>query len=100
MTSSKTMAYDMACELARGFAEAHVPADPRDPQTRLGSMASAGQRATVRDFIRRMRTGTVDINGAAYNPLAPFGGYKPSGVGRAMGPYGLADYVELEAVQV
>ena len=25
---------------------------------------------------RRIRTGSVDINGAAYNPLAPFGGYK------------------------
>jgi aldehyde dehydrogenase (NAD+) len=49
---------------------------------------------------RRMRTGTVDINGAAYNPLAPFGGFKLSGVGREMGPYGLEDYLELKAVQV
>ena len=30
-------------------------------------------------FARRMRTGQVQINGATFNPLAPFGGYKQSG---------------------
>ena len=34
-------------------------------------------------FARRMRTGQVDINGAAFNPSAPFGGYGRSGVGHA-----------------
>ena len=29
---------------------------------------------------RRMRTGQVEINGATFNPLAPFGGYKQSAV--------------------
>ena len=33
-------------------------------------------------FARRMRTGQVQINGATFNPLAPFGGYKQSGSGR------------------
>ena len=28
-----------------------------------------------------MRTGQVEINGATFNPLAPFGGYKQSGHG-------------------
>src|SRR5262249_33228457 len=40
---------------------------------------------------RAMRTGAVDINGAAFNPLAPFGGYKQSGLGRELGRYGLAE---------
>ncbi|MBS1883083.1 MAG: aldehyde dehydrogenase family protein, partial [Actinobacteria bacterium] len=160
--------HDEACELARGFAEAHAPGDPRDPGTRLGPMVGESQRQSVRDLIEtgiaggadlitggagapegmetgyfvrptvfgaversatiaqeeifgpvlsiiahdgdddavaiandskyglhgsvwsgdekralavaaRMRTGTVDVNGAAYNPLAPFGGYKKSG---------------------
>jgi acyl-CoA reductase-like NAD-dependent aldehyde dehydrogenase len=48
---------------------------------------------------RRLRTGAVDINGAAYNPMAPFGGYKSSGFGRELGRFGLEDYQEIKAVQ-
>jgi aldehyde dehydrogenase (NAD+) len=49
---------------------------------------------------RRLRAGQVDINGAGFNPLAPFGGYRQSGIGREHGPYGLAEYLELKAVQL
>jgi aldehyde dehydrogenase (NAD+) len=48
---------------------------------------------------RRIRTGAVDINGAAFNPLAPFGGYKRSGVGRELGAHGLAEFQETKAIQ-
>jgi aldehyde dehydrogenase (NAD+) len=48
---------------------------------------------------RRMRTGAVDINGAAFNPLAPFGGYRQSGLGRELGAFGLEEFCELKAVQ-
>ncbi|HEY5853745.1 MAG TPA: aldehyde dehydrogenase family protein [Aldersonia sp.] len=47
---------------------------------------------------RRIRTGSVDINGAAHNPLAPFGGYKQSGVGRELGGAGLEEYLEIKSV--
>ena len=47
---------------------------------------------------RRMRTGSVDINGAAYNPMAPFGGYKQSGIGREMGAAGLEEFLEIKSV--
>jgi acyl-CoA reductase-like NAD-dependent aldehyde dehydrogenase len=47
---------------------------------------------------RRIRTGSVDINGAAYNPMAPFGGYKQSGIGREMGAAGLEEYLEIKSV--
>ena len=47
---------------------------------------------------RRLRTGSVDINGAAYNPTAPFGGYKQSGLGREMGVAGLEEYLEIKSV--
>jgi aldehyde dehydrogenase (NAD+) len=49
---------------------------------------------------RRLRTGSVDINGGAYNPLAPFGGYKKSGVGRELGRFGLEDYQEIKSLQL
>jgi aldehyde dehydrogenase (NAD+) len=55
-------------------------------------------RATA--VARRLRTGQVDINGAAFNPLAPFGGFKQSGHGREFGAYGLAEFQELKAVQL
>ncbi|HIA47167.1 MAG TPA: aldehyde dehydrogenase family protein, partial [Candidatus Hydrogenedentes bacterium] len=49
---------------------------------------------------KRMRTGQVDINGGAYNPLAPFGGYKQSGNGREMGKYGLEEFLIVKSLQL
>ena len=48
---------------------------------------------------RRMRTGAVDINGGAYNSLAPFGGFKQSGNGRELGRHGMQEFQELQAIQ-
>jgi aldehyde dehydrogenase (NAD+) len=47
---------------------------------------------------RRMRTGQVDVNGGKYNPLAPFGGYKQSGIGREMGLHGLEEYLQIKSI--
>jgi aldehyde dehydrogenase (NAD+) len=51
-------------------------------------------------FARRMRTGQVVINGGPYNPAAPFGGVKRSGIGRELGRYGVAGYLEPVAYQL
>jgi len=48
---------------------------------------------------RRMRTGQVDVNGGPFNPMAPFGGYKQSGYGRELGPYGLEEYLQVKSIQ-
>jgi acyl-CoA reductase-like NAD-dependent aldehyde dehydrogenase len=48
---------------------------------------------------KRLRTGQVDINGAPFNPIAPFGGYKQSGHGREMGPHGLNEFLETKSIQ-
>ncbi|MGW2204146.1 aldehyde dehydrogenase family protein [Streptomyces sp. NPDC001774] len=50
-------------------------------------------------FARRMETGQVDINGGRFNPLAPFGGYKQSGVGRELGAHGLSEYLQTKSLQ-
>ncbi|NUR84088.1 MAG: aldehyde dehydrogenase family protein, partial [Nonomuraea sp.] len=42
--------------------------------------AGTQERATA--VARRLRTGQVAINGGQFNPMAPVGGYKQSGVGR------------------
>jgi aldehyde dehydrogenase (NAD+) len=48
---------------------------------------------------RQLRTGQVDINGGAFNPEAPFGGYKQSGLGRERGTFGLEEFLETKAMQ-
>lgn len=48
---------------------------------------------------QKIKAGQIDINGAAYNPIAPFGGYKRSGNGRELGRAGIEEYLELKAVQ-
>ncbi|MBB4904595.1 aldehyde dehydrogenase family protein [Actinophytocola algeriensis] len=47
----------------------------------------------------RLRAGQVDINGAAFNTKAPFGGVKQSGNGREFGRYGLEEFTELKSIQ-
>ena len=49
---------------------------------------------------RRLRTGQVDLNGAAFNPAAPFGGYGRSGNGRELGRFGIEEFLELKSVQL
>jgi len=48
----------------------------------------------------RLRTGRVDVNDAAWNPVAPFGGYKQSGNGRELGRWGIEEFLETKAVQL
>ncbi len=49
---------------------------------------------------RRLRTGQVQVNGGRFNVLAPFGGFKQSGIGRELGPHGLAEYQQLVSLQL
>jgi aldehyde dehydrogenase (NAD+) len=49
---------------------------------------------------RRLRTGQVEINGGAFNPLAPFGGYKQSGHGRELGHFGLEEFLQVKSLQL
>ncbi len=53
----------------------------------------------ARAVARRLRTGQVEVNGGAFNPNAPFGGYKQSGVGREYGKYGLEEFLEIKSIQ-
>jgi acyl-CoA reductase-like NAD-dependent aldehyde dehydrogenase len=49
---------------------------------------------------RRIRTGQVEINGGAFNPVAPFGGYKQSGYGRELGRFGLEEFLQVKSLQL
>jgi acyl-CoA reductase-like NAD-dependent aldehyde dehydrogenase len=47
---------------------------------------------------KQVKTGTIGINGYLPDPTAPFGGVKASGLGRELGPEGLAAYQVLQSV--
>ncbi|OCB59544.1 aldehyde dehydrogenase [Mycobacterium vulneris] len=51
-------------------------------------------------FAREVQTGQLDINGGAYNPTAPFGGYKKSGIGRELGRFGFEEYLQTKSLQL
>ena len=181
--------HDRAAELARQCIGAYVMGDPADPATRLGPLASAGQRQRVHvmlerslaegarivaggadacpvpergyfvaptvldavapdsaiaqeeifgpvlvllpykdsgqalaiangtpyglaaavwgataeqayDAARPLRAGQIEINGAPFNPDAPFGGFGQSGMGRENGPHGLEEFTETISYQL
>ncbi len=46
----------------------------------------------------RLETGGVEINGAAFNPMAPFGGVKQSGHGREYGVWGFDELTTIKAI--
>lgn len=62
-----------------------------------GVWAGTHERALA--VARQIRAGQVDINGGRFNPLAPFGGYKKSGIGRENGPLALEEYLQTKAIQ-
>ena len=62
-----------------------------------GSVWSSDDERAI-DVARRIRTGTVSINGFTLDFNCPFGGFKSSGLGRELGPEGLAAYLELKTV--
>ena len=63
-----------------------------------GAVWSASEDHAL-EIAHQLDTGQVDLNGAAFNAEAPFGGWKQSGIGRELGLVGLEEYTELTAVQ-
>jgi aldehyde dehydrogenase (NAD+) len=49
---------------------------------------------------RRMRTGTVAVNGLEGDVGAPFGGFKQSGIGREFGPEGIGAFCEYQSLAI
>ena len=64
-----------------------------------GGVWSADEERAKR-VAARIRTGQVEINGGAFNPLAPFGGYKQSGHGRELGRYGVEEFLVAKSLQL
>ena len=85
-----------------------LPADSDDHAVELANNSIYGlggalwieDSGRALDWAARIRTGQIDVNAAPFNPRAPFGGYKQSGIGREIGDYGIEDVLEVKAVQL
>jgi aldehyde dehydrogenase (NAD+) len=86
-----------------------IPYANEDEAVRIANATSYGLAGAVWSsdvdravaFARRLRTGQVDINGAPFNHLAPFGGYRQSGNGgRELGGHGYDEFCETKSVQL
>ncbi|MEY2405518.1 MAG: betaine-aldehyde dehydrogenase [Acidimicrobiaceae bacterium] len=60
----------------------------------------AGDADRAQKVARRIRTGQIEVNGGAFNPNAPFGGYKQSGYGREYGRHGFEEFLEIKSMQL
>jgi aldehyde dehydrogenase (NAD+) len=106
--SEVTTEMTIAQEEIFGPVLAIMPYDGEDDAVRIandtiyglaGGVWSADEERAKR-VAARIRTGQVEINGGAYNPLAPFGGYKQSGHGRELGRYGLEEFLTAKSLQL
>jgi aldehyde dehydrogenase (NAD+) len=65
----------------------------------LSGMITSGDLERAKQIARRVRTGTLGLNGGIwYGADAPFGGYKQSGIGRQCGIEGLEIFTETKTV--
>ncbi len=64
----------------------------------LGAHVQGRDLVLARAVASRIRAGQVHLNHPAWDPMAPFGGYKRSGNGREYGVMGFEEYLETKAI--
>ncbi len=64
----------------------------------LAAYVSGTDVEATRKVASRLRAGQVNINSAATDIMAPFGGFKQSGNGREWGDHAFAEFLEVKAV--
>lgn len=65
----------------------------------LSGAVWSGDDAKAKKIASKLRTGQVFVNGGAFNPMAPFGGFGHSGIGREFGKWGLEEFLEVRSLQ-
>jgi len=98
----------LAREEVFGPVIAVIPFDDDDEAVAMANDSDFGLAGSVwtaddnrgLDLARRIKTGTIGVNNYVSDLGAPFGGVKGSGVGRELGPEGIAPYLEYKSMYV
>ncbi len=85
-----------------------IPYEDEDDAVRIANDTVYGLAAGVwsgdperaKAVARKIRSGQVEVNGGAFNPMAPFGGFKQSGHGRELGKYSIEEFLTTKAMQL
>jgi betaine-aldehyde dehydrogenase len=85
-----------------------IPYDDESDAIRIANESDYGLSGSVWaadvdhgiEIAKQVRTGTYTVNGFTIEFAGPFGGFKCSGIGRELGPEGLAAYLEPKAINV
>ena len=77
-----------------------IPFDDEADALRIANGTPYGLAGAVWAADDAVLTGQLDINGGAYNPAAPFGGYKKSGIGRELGRLGFEEFLQIKSLQL
>ena len=83
-----------------------IPYDHEDEAIKIANDSEYGLAGSVwtsdhargMEISRRVRTGTIAVNQYTMDFLAPFGGFKASGLGREFGREGLEEYLEFQSI--
>ncbi|WP_033339722.1 aldehyde dehydrogenase family protein [Catenuloplanes japonicus] len=85
-----------------------IPYEDDDDAVRIANNSIYGlsgavwgaDRERALGIARRVRTGTISVNGAPFFGSAPLGGYKQSGLGRETGEWGFEEYLEVKGIGI
>ncbi|ODP36312.1 aldehyde dehydrogenase family protein [Sphingomonas turrisvirgatae] len=88
---------------AMSFADAdleRIAAEANDTAYGLGAVLWTNNLSAAHRLARKLKAGTVRVNGGGLDPALPFGGFKQSGWGRENGREGIEAYTETKSVAI
>lgn len=80
--------------------EAEAVVIANDTTYGLAAYISSADESRALRIASQIDAGRVCINGFKHDPLAPFGGFKQSGIGREFGAFGLEEYLEPKTILI
>jgi phenylacetaldehyde dehydrogenase len=77
-----------------------IAADANASDYGLGAVVWTNDLSAAHKLARKLKAGTVRVNGGGLDPALPFGGFKQSGWGRENGREGIDAYTEIKSVAI
>src|SRR5690606_22111382 len=100
MTIAQEEIFGPALSILTYDGEDQAAENANDSDCALSGGVGAADPERAKAFARKIRTGQIEVNGGAFNPNAPFGGYKNSGYGREYGTHGFEEFLETKSMQL